>query len=90
MNIEMALREMKDPGLERADPFEQPVVDGKVRYGITSFAVRLEDQDLLDALNQRLLAFRGTPEYLAILEKHGLTAAELPPADMPTAKICAG
>ena len=61
MNIEMALREMKDPGLERADPFEQPVVDGKVRYGITSFAVRLEDQDLLDALNQRLLAFRGHP-----------------------------
>ena len=61
MNIEMALREMKDPGLERADPFEQPVVGGKVRYGITSFAVRLEDQDLLDALNQRLLAFRGTP-----------------------------
>lgn len=90
MNIEMALREMKDPGLERADPFEQPVVDGKVRYGITSFAVRLEDQDLLDALNQRLLAFRGTPEYLTILEKYGLTAAELPPADMPTAKICAG
>ena len=90
MNIEMALREMKDPGLERADPFEQPVVGGKVRYGITSFAVRLEDQDLLDALNQRLLAFRGTPEYLAILEKYGLTAAELPPADMPTAKICAG
>jgi polar amino acid transport system substrate-binding protein len=90
MNLEMALREMKDPGLERAEPFEQPVVGGEVRYGITSFAVRLDDQDLLDALNQRLLAFRGTPEYLAILEKHGLTAAELPPADMTTAKICAG
>jgi polar amino acid transport system substrate-binding protein len=90
MNIEMALREMKDPELERADPFEQPVVDGKVRYGITSFAVRLDDQDLLDALNQRLLAFRGTPEYLTILQKHGMTAAELPPADMTTAEICAG
>jgi polar amino acid transport system substrate-binding protein len=90
MNIEMALRDMNDPGLERADPFEQPVVAGKVRYGITSFAVRLDDQDFLDALNQRLLVFRGTPEYLAILQKHGLTAAELPPADMTTTKICAG
>ena len=89
-NIEMALREMKDPGLERADPFEQPVVDGEIRYGITSFAVRLEDQDLLDAINQRLLGFRGTPEYLAILEKYGLTAAELPPAELTTAEICAG
>ena len=90
MNIEMALREMKQPGLERADPFEQPVVEGKVRYGITSFAVRIEDQDLLDAINQRLLAFRGTPEYQAILEKYGLTAAELPPAAMTTAEVCAG
>ena len=61
MNIEMALREMKDPGLERADPFEQPVVDGKIRYGITSFAVRLEDQDLLDAINQRLLGVSRHP-----------------------------
>ena len=87
MNIEMALREMKDPGLERADPFEQPVVDGKVRYGVT---VRLDDKDLLDEINKRLLAFRGTPEYLAILESYGLTEADLPPEGMTTAKICAG
>ena len=90
MNVEMQLREMKDPGLERADPFEQPVADGKIRYGITSFAVRLEDEDLLDEINQHLLAFRGTPEYLAILENYGLTEADLPPEGMTTAKICAG
>jgi hypothetical protein len=84
------LREMPDPGLERADPFEQPVEDGKIRYGITSFAVRLEDQELLNEINKHLLAFRGTPEYLAMLEKHGLTEADLPPEDMTTAKICAG
>jgi polar amino acid transport system substrate-binding protein len=90
MNIEMQLREMNDPGLERADPFEQPVEDGKIRYGITSFAVRLEDKDLLDEINKHLLALRGTPEYLAILEKYGLTEADLPPEDMTTAKICAG
>ena len=90
MNVEMQLREMKDPGLERADPFEQPVADGKIRYGITSFAVRLEDKDLRDEINQHLLAFRGTPEYLAILENYGLTEADLPPEGMTTAKICAG
>lgn len=90
MNIEMALREMQDPGLERADPFEQPVADGKIRYGITSFAVRLEDKDLLDEINKHLLAFRGTPEYLAILEEYGLTEADLPPEGMTTAEICAG
>jgi polar amino acid transport system substrate-binding protein len=90
MNIEMQLREMKDPGVERADPFEQPVADGKIRYGVTSFAVRLEDKDLLDEINGHLLAFRGTPEYLAILEKYGLTKADLPPEGMTTADICAG
>jgi polar amino acid transport system substrate-binding protein len=90
MNIEMQLREMNDPGLERADPFEQPVEDGKIRYGITSFAVRLEDKDLLDEINKHLLALRGTPEYLGILEKYGLTEADLPPEGMTTAKICAG
>lgn len=86
----MELRDTPDPALERADPFEQPVADGKIRYGITSFAVRLEDKDLLDEINQHLLAFRGTPEYLAMLEKYGLTAADLPPEGMTTAKICAG
>jgi polar amino acid transport system substrate-binding protein len=90
MNIEMQLREIKDPGLERADPFEQPVESGAIRYGITSFAVRLEDKDLLDEINKHLLAFRGAPEYLAILEKYGLTEADLPPEGMTTAKVCAG
>jgi polar amino acid transport system substrate-binding protein len=90
MNVETQLRGMKDPGLERADPFEQPVESGKIRYGITSFAVRLEDKDLLEEINKHLLAFRGTPEYLAILEKYGLTAADLPPEGMTAAKVCAG
>lgn len=90
LQAEMQLRETPHPALERAEPFEQPVADGKVLYGITSIAVRLEDQDLLGAINQRLQTFRGTPEYLAILERYGLTAADLPPEGMTTAKICAG
>lgn len=90
MHVETQLRDLKDPALERAAPFEQPVENGKIRYGITSFAVRLEDKDLLDEINKHLLALHGTPEYLAILEKYGLTAADLPPVGMTTAKICAG
>jgi polar amino acid transport system substrate-binding protein len=61
MNVEMQLREMKDPGLERADPFEQPVVSGKIRYGITSFAVRLEDKDLLDESTSICWRFAARP-----------------------------
>lgn len=87
---ETQLREMNDSGLARADPFEQPVEDGKIRYGIASFAVRQEDKDLLDEINKHLLAFRSTPEYLAILEKYRLTEADLPPEGVTTGKVCAG
>lgn len=85
---ETQLRTMQDPKLERADPFEQPVVDGKIRYGIASFALRKEDTDLLAEINKHLLAIRGKPEYMAILGEHGMTEADLPPADMTTEKIC--
>ncbi len=87
---ETQLRELNDPGLERADPFEQPVQDGKILYGVASFAVRQDDRDLLAEINRHLLELRGTPEYLAILGKYGLTAADLPPEGMTTAEVCAG
>ena len=87
---ETQLRELKDPSVERADPFEQPMADGKIRYGIASFAVRLEDKDLLDEMNKHLKALMGTPEYLAILSKHGMTQADLPPKGKTTADACKG
>jgi polar amino acid transport system substrate-binding protein len=86
---ETQLRELKDPGLERAEPFSQPMEDGKPRYGIASFAVRLEDKDLLEELNKHLMAFRGSDEYVAILEKYGMSRADLP-KDETTASICKG
>jgi polar amino acid transport system substrate-binding protein len=85
---ETQLRALKDPLLERATPFQQPEKDGKILYGIASFAVRQQDKDLLDALNTNLIAFRGTPEYVAILEKYGMTTADLPPKGMTTQAIC--
>jgi polar amino acid transport system substrate-binding protein len=86
---ETQLREMKDPGLERAQPFEQPIVDGKIRYGVASFAVRTEDTDLLAEINKHLLTLRESPEYLAILQKYGMSVADLPKGES-TAKLCAG
>ena len=76
-------------GLERAQPFEQPVIDGKIAYGIPSFAVRPEDTEFLAELNKQLLAFRGTPEYVKILEKHGISKDDLPTGET-TEMICKG
>lgn len=85
---EAQLRELGDPDLVRASPFSQPVIDGNVAYGVASFAVRLEDQELLDAINEKLVEFRGSPEYLAIIEKFGFTENDLPTTET-TAQICA-
>jgi polar amino acid transport system substrate-binding protein len=84
------LNTLNDPALARADPFEQPVVDGKIMFGIASFAVRKDDADLLAELNKHLLEMRGKPEYMEILAKYGMTEADLPSPEMTTAKICQG
>lgn len=88
MTAETQLRAMNNPRLERAVPFEQPVIDGKIAYGVVSFALRKEDQDLLQQINQKLLKIRGTPQYVEILVKYGMSAADLP-TDETTEKICA-
>jgi polar amino acid transport system substrate-binding protein len=88
--LETQLRNLNDGGLERAHPFEQPVVDGKPRYGLASFAVRLDDQDLLTELNRRLVAFRDTPEYAALMDKYALTKDDAVKPGMTTEKACAG
>ena len=87
---ETQLRTANDPEIERAQPFEQPEVNGQIKYGIASFAVRKEDTDLLNEINKHLAELRGTPEYMTILGKYGLTQADLPKPEMTTAKVCAG
>ncbi|WP_137391531.1 ectoine/hydroxyectoine ABC transporter substrate-binding protein EhuB [Rhodoligotrophos defluvii] len=86
--LETQLRSLNDPALERAHPFEQPVVDGKPRYGFASFAMRLEDKALLDEINKRLVAFRDTPEYAALMDKYALTPDDAVKPGMTTAKAC--
>jgi polar amino acid transport system substrate-binding protein len=86
--LETQLRNLNDDSLERAHPFEQPVVEGKPRYGIASFAVRLEDKDFLAEINKRLVAFRDTPEYAALMDKYALTKDDAVKPGMTTAKAC--
>lgn len=74
---------------EIADPFEVAVVDGKPVVHLSGFGFRHDDADLVDAFNKEFLAFRGSPEHIAILEKYGLSAAQLPPTDITTADLCA-
>ncbi len=88
--LESELRALGDGQLERASPFEQPAVDGKPRYGFASFAVRLEDQDLLAEINKHLAELRASPDFAAIMDKYGFTKDDMIAPDVTTAKICGG
>ena len=64
------------------------IVAGKMVMPHGAFAFRKEDGDFVDAFNAELTAFIGSPEHLAIFEKHGMEADELP--SQMTAELCEG
>ncbi|OZI48758.1 ectoine/hydroxyectoine ABC transporter substrate-binding protein EhuB [Bordetella genomosp. 4] len=75
--------------LEKAEPFTDPVIDGKSVRGYGAFAFRKDDQAFVDAFNAELAKFIGTEEHAKIVEPFGFTKAELP-GDVTAAKLCAG
>ena len=64
------------------------MVAGKVAMPHGAFAFRKGDGDFVDAFNEELTAFVGSPEHLAIFEKHGMMADELP--SQSTSELCEG
>jgi polar amino acid transport system substrate-binding protein len=86
---QVVLNLLKDPELERAEPFTQPKIDGKEQIYYTGYSFRKEDRELYDAFNKELSAFIGTPEHLALVKQYGFTDAEIAPAvGVKTADIC--
>ena len=77
----------KDDDLERAAPFNFEH-DGKTYRGEGSFAFRLEDKALRDAVNEELAKFIGTPEHLALVKEFGFDKSNLP--EKTAEQHCAG
>lgn len=65
--------------LEAAQPFTQPIIEGKSVVGLCAFAFRKEDAPLANRVNEQLRAFIGTPEHLALVRPFGFDATSLPP-----------
>ncbi|CAN7647215.1 ectoine/hydroxyectoine ABC transporter substrate-binding protein EhuB [Pararhizobium sp. LjRoot238] len=74
--------------VERATPFTLPVFDGKPSINYLGFGFRQDDQDLVAAFNDALRAFRGTPEYDAVLAKYAVTPTDIPSPEVKLADIC--
>ena len=75
-----------DKNIEGTPPFSEVAGEKVVSHG--AFAFRKEDAAFVEAFNKVLTAFVGTPEHIAILEAHGMTADELPISS--TAELCEG
>ena len=78
-----------DPGLERAKPYTDPIIGGKVERGYSGYGFRKEDTDLRDHFNTVLAGYLGSPEHLALIGPFGFTEAELP-GNKTEKELCAG
>ncbi len=75
--------------VERATPFTDPVIDGEEVRGYGAFAFRKGDREIVEAFNDRLAAFIGSPEHAELVRPFGFTEAELP-GDRTAAELCGG
>jgi polar amino acid transport system substrate-binding protein len=89
LSTQELLKAAKDPGVERAAPFEQPVVNGKPALGIGSFAFRPEDKDFVEAFNKVLVGIVASPDYVKMIEPFGFSAPDVPKG-LSTAELCKG
>ncbi len=76
-------------GLERAEPFTDPIIDGNDVRGYGAFAFRNADAEFRDAFNAELKKFIGSEEHAKLVEPFGFTKQELPQG-VTTEKLCAG
>jgi polar amino acid transport system substrate-binding protein len=83
------LGKANNPAFARAEPFHQPIIDGKTVLGYGAFGFRKEDEALLREFNRHLEAFLGTPEHLGLVRPFGFSETTLP-GDVTTADLCAG
>ena len=66
----------EDTPIEATPAFSE--VAGKQAVSHGAFAFRKDDAEFVAAFNAELTGFIGTPEHIALLEAHGMTADELP------------
>jgi len=83
------LAKADDPGIERAEPFSQPVIGGKTiyGYGYGAFAFREEADDWRKAFNKELETFIGSKEHLELVRPFGFNEDNLP-GDVTTEQLC--
>ncbi len=86
LTVRYLLERAGDERIERAEPFTDPVIEGKPARGYGAFGLRREDTALLEALNRELDEFIGSAEHLALVEPFGFAAEDMP-GDVTTREL---
>ncbi len=77
--------------VEHAEPFTDPLINGKSVRSYGGFDFRPEDKELYKAFNTALEAFKKTDDYKKILMSYGLSAESVEAArTKSTEDLCAG
>lgn len=67
----------KQKAVEQAEPFTDPVIDGKPVRDYGAFAFRKEDKNLVAAYDKALAKFQKTDAYRKILKHYGLSQTSI-------------
>ncbi|EAQ79291.1 ectoine/hydroxyectoine ABC transporter substrate-binding protein EhuB [Blastopirellula marina] len=86
LTVNDLLAKADDDRIESAEPFENPVIDGKSILGYGAFGFQKHDDELRLAFNQEIADFVGTPEHLQLIEPFGFGKSTLP-GDITTAQV---
>jgi polar amino acid transport system substrate-binding protein len=77
LTVQDLLDKARDDTLERAAPFEDPVIDGKPVQGCGAFGFRIADRALREAFDVRLKELLGSEEHRRLVRPFGFTEAEI-------------
>jgi polar amino acid transport system substrate-binding protein len=78
LTVNDLLRRADNAALERAEPFTDPVIEGRTVRGYGAFGFRKDDTNLLRAFNDALAKLVGTPRHLELVRPFGFSEQEQP------------
>ena len=77
-SLQHLLNQASDRGIERADPFREPVINGKAAKLCDAIGFRNEDTALLEEFNRHLKKFIGSKQHLEIIRPFGFQKSDVP------------
>ncbi len=87
LSIHNLVDSLNDPGIERAEPFQNPIIKGRAVRGYGAFGFRKEDVTFYNEFNEHLKKFIGSKGHLRIMKNFGFTKL---PGKITAEDLCNG